>query len=177
MGERGVTEQYRKCFEEGLLYQDFVAEALYSEGIVITNFRSRVASRHGENKTGIEIKYQAKMSQYKNLYIEYAEKPDPNCQDYVSGGILRFDNTWLWATGDYTVIYLIPLKTLRAVYEREKEVPKNVRFCTKPTSKGFLISQDYAEKLAVKIIVPRQISLVKGLMQKKSLSRMVERQV
>jgi hypothetical protein len=63
-------------FEEALKYQDFVVDLLLKEiGLAVTNYSSRYYQlKYGENKQGIEIKLDLRMTDTGNVSIEVAEK-------------------------------------------------------------------------------------------------------
>lgn len=100
----------------------------------------------GESKTGIEIKFDKRSKETHNLYIEYAEKrSDSNI--YVSSGIERNDNTWLYCIGDYETLYLIPKNRLKALKNDPSLEHKTTR-----TSKGYLLPCEKASGIAAKVI-------------------------
>jgi hypothetical protein len=135
-----MTDYYQKQLQVGLEYQDFVCEVLLKEfGFPIITYASKKYQyTKGENKQGIEIKFQGKMKEYGNLYIETAEKSNERIQEYTKSGIYRDDLCWLFLTGDYETVYIFSTRHLRALHRknrfRETE-PKNIK-----TSKGFLMS-------------------------------------
>lgn len=131
-------------------YQDYVAWHLLREGIVLVNYQSRQAQfRHGENALGMEIKFDRKLHETRNLYIEIAEKADPANDAWIPSGIHRQDNSWLYAVGDYRGLYLFSIRTLRLVHRARR-----YRTIETPTSQGFLIPLTDASKLAERIFGP-----------------------
>jgi len=150
---REMTSYYQEKLKEGLHYQDFVVEQLYNIGLPIISYASKeYQNLIGENKAGIEIKRDGKFKETGNIYIEIAEKSNPQNLNFISSGIYRNDNTWLYLIGDETKIYIFSKKHL--VIYRTKRLFREVET---PTSKGFLIPVDKAEKLAIKIIIPEAI--------------------
>ena len=96
------TTYYNKQLEKALEFQDFVADKLYNIGISLNCYSSRKYQyEKGESRSGIEIKFDDQRKKTGNLYIEYAEKSNPNNKNYVPSGIERKDNTWLYVIGDY----------------------------------------------------------------------------
>jgi hypothetical protein len=156
LGESGMltTEGYEKYYseslEKGLRYQDFVAAKLYERGIPLVSFQSRKYQKeHGENKAGIEIKFDDRMKSTGNVYIEIAEKANPVNPYYVASGIYRDDNSWLYVIGNYEVIYAVPKTTLKLLHTSARRQYKPVET---PTSKGFLVPVCDAEKYAAFIV-------------------------
>ncbi len=149
-----MTEEYKKKMDKGLEYQDFVFERLYEIGMATIAYSSKKYQvTKGENKAGFEIKFDDRLKDTGNLYIEVAEKSNASNRDYVPSGIYRNDNTWLYLIGDYNKIYIFDKKRLRKIYEGEHYKKFNGRPVQIPTSKGFTISAKYAEEeLAIKVI-------------------------
>lgn len=99
-----MTELYKEMLEKGLEYQDFITDMLLSEiGISLSTYSSKKYQYSvGENKQGIEIKFDDRYKETGNLYIEIKEKSNAINANYVDSGIYRSDNTWLYVIGDYT---------------------------------------------------------------------------
>lgn len=130
-------------YEEKLLigeeYEDYACHVLWDAGIAIINHKSKYYQRLGENRHDIEIKRDGRFRETGNLYIEYAEKSNPNNPEYVDSGILRKDNSWLWVIGDEKTLWpfskCILLLLLNAtkngmfIYERKETL----------TSQGMLV--------------------------------------
>jgi hypothetical protein len=143
-----MTEYYKESLEKGLKYQDFVInQMLYTFGIPIMNYSSKYYQNSlGENIQGIEIKFDDKYDKTGNLYIEIAEKSNPNNPYYVKSGIYRDDNSWLYLIGNYSIIFIFGKNILVRMHKagRYKEV-------STPTSKGFLLNKE-AQEYALKTI-------------------------
>jgi hypothetical protein len=137
--ERGY---YVEKLEQGNLFQDVVAEALYYRGIVLLNYASRHFQRlRGENMQGIEIKRDDKFRETKNLYIEVAEKTHPDNDEYIGSAIYRQERTWLLAIGDERTIYVFPTKLLKMLIGS-----RDYRKVSTPTSIGYLMPLVEADK-------------------------------
>ncbi len=146
-----MTEYYKEKLEQGKEYQDFVMDRFADElAIIISVYGSEKRQLSGESTQGIEIKLDDRYAETGNLYIEYAEKSDINNDEYVDSGVLRQDNTWLWAIGDYKRVFIFAKSCLRRLYEA-KTILKYIEI-EKETSKGFLLPNQSAEKYAAKII-------------------------
>ena len=155
-----MTEYYSEMLEKGLKYQDFVTELFYENGIPLITFQSKSSQTTGENKAGIEIKFDDMLEKTGNLYIETKEKTNPKNPNYIPSGIYRDDNTWLYAIGNYTVVYVFSKKRLKKAHA--SNAYRQVESGTK-TSIGFLIPENVAVKSADKILRPKKhIEKVKG---------------
>lgn len=96
-------------------YQDFVCVELMKLGIALNNIQSTKFQEQGENLFGMEIKYSNDIARKKVVYIETAEKSNPDNADYVPSGIYRSDNTWLYAVGDYAQMFIFSVTLLRII--------------------------------------------------------------
>lgn len=144
-----MTPYYKEKLQQGLEYQDFITSILAKElAIPLSTFNSKQYQYNcGENMQGVEIKFDDMYKKTGNLYIEIAEKTNANNISFVSSGIFRNDNTWLYVIGDYSTIYIFGKNILQRVYNAN--IHKRVEIAT---SKGFLINKEFAEKWALKII-------------------------
>lgn len=142
-----MTENYKEMLQKGLEYQDFITDLLLSEiGISLSTYSSKKYQYDiGENKQGIEIKFDDRYKETGNLYIEVEEKSNANNWYYVNSGIYRNDNTWLYLIGDYNEVFIFSKKQLIILHE--KNIYKLVKT---PTSIGFLIPKNDAEKYSIK---------------------------
>jgi len=70
-----LNNNYQENYEKGLEYQDFIVEILAEKyGLIIPNYSSKKYQYDvGENKQGIEIKFDDRLKETGNLYIEIAE--------------------------------------------------------------------------------------------------------
>jgi len=150
-----MTPEYRQNFIKGAEYQDFIMERLYEQGIVLASYSSKKYQvKYGENKAGIEIKFDGRMKETGNVYFEISEKSDPHNLEFIASGIFRNDNTWLYVIGDYEVAYVCGESHLRLIYERETGKKKtSAEIKETPTSKGMILPQKYVEeRLALKTL-------------------------
>lgn len=160
-GQFGETKQisqykqyYKEQLQDGLEYQDFVAEQLYKIGLPLFNYASKKYQiKCGENKLGVEIKHDKKFKTTGNLWIEISEKACPTRENYVISGIRRNDNTWLYVIGNEEKIYIFSKVILNRLFEsgRYKKIENNTK-----TSVGFLMPLIDANKYASKIIYVKQ---------------------
>jgi hypothetical protein len=154
------TDNYYKAqLEDGLIFQDFVYEVLNRHGISTVAYGSRLFQQKlGENKGGFEIKHDKEYARTGNLWIEVAEKSDPENPNYVSSGICR--DCVEYVIGNYDVFYRLSTKLLRAFRDRsEYREVENKR----KTSLGFLLKGEVAERVAIQTIRPNMASLVEPL--------------
>jgi len=143
-----MNSYYEEKLKQGLEYQDFVSEQLYQIGLPIFNYASKKYQiQRGENKLGIEIKFDDKYKTTGNLYVELAEKSKKENECFILSGINRNDNCWLYIIGDYETIYIFTKRQLKELYKINHYIEKEI-----PTSKGFLLPKTDAEKYAAKII-------------------------
>lgn len=148
-GTKSMTEYYKEKFEQGLCFQDYIAEWLYNEGISINPYTSqKYQNEIGENKAGIEIKNDENFRKTGNLYIELAEKSNPDNNEYIKSGIYRNDNTWLYLIGDKYTVYILSKKQMLLLHQSNK-----YREVKTPTSIGMLLPVNDAVKYyAIKIL-------------------------
>ncbi len=139
-------DDYDRQLKDGQKYEDFVADTLYEHGIPIWVYRSHeYQMKRGESRAGLEIKYDRRHAETGNLFIETAERPHES-KEFRAAGIYHRDENWLYAIGDYDVIYMFATTTLQKLDRQESQSGELCRdhVCTN-TSKGFLISKDQAE--------------------------------
>lgn len=145
-----MTDYYKTQLERGLIYQDFVYEILSRNGINTVGYGSKLfQQRYGENKAGMEIKYDDKFKITGNLWLETAEKSNPQNPDYVLSGIYRECIEYIM--GDYNIIYRMSTNVLRLVAEngKYKFIENNIK-----TSKGFLLPCREAERISIAVYRP-----------------------
>lgn len=148
MGESGTyRDRYDRQLEAAWEFEDFVAGLFLRQGMVLMPYRSkRYQCCNGENHFGVEIKFDDLLATTRNLWIEIAEKSNPNNTQYVESGVFRNDNAWLFAIGNYSVVYVFGKRSLQ-VLSRRYEIRENK---TK-TSRGFLFPSSDAERWALKV--------------------------
>lgn len=148
-----MNEYYADKLNDGIEFEKFVYEVLKDIGLVVTKpYTTKKMQFKGENSIGWEIKYDQRMAETGNAYIEIAEKSDPKNDKYVNSGIYRDDNTWLWLIGNYTEIYIIQKNLLKMLVEtgRYRQVEND-----RKTSIGYLIPKKVLKRYAGKVIIPR----------------------
>ena len=137
---------YSEKLEEGLQFQDVATRELYKRGVVVVGYASRkFQNEEGENMLGAEIKRDGMFRNTGNLYIEICEKSHPSKPTYTASGIFREDNSWIFVIGDEKTMWIFSTKYLRIIKDRFRHVEK-------PTSKGFLIPLEMADKYCLRRI-------------------------
>lgn len=148
-GVTNYNEYYSEKLQQGLEFQDFITDLLIKEiGISLSSYSSKkFQNAVGENKQGFEIKFDNRMIETGNIYIEVKEKAHPDNANYVDSGIFRNDNTWLYLIGNYTTVYIFGKSLLKLMYKSGKY--KEVQIST---SIGFLLPVEVADKYCLRKI-------------------------
>jgi len=144
-----MTDYYKQSLEKGQEYQDFIMDILQKKyGMSISCYTSKKWQySNGESRQGVEIKFDDRMKETNNVYIEIAEKTNSDNLNFVDSGIMREDNTWLYIIGNYDKFYIHSKKYLKKLYESNK-----YKVITIPTSKGFLLPCDESEKYSIETV-------------------------
>ena len=135
MGEWNIN-YYTEKLKEGNEYENFVVNILKKHDIKLTlttTFEDQI--NIGETLEGYEIKFDDKLKETGNLYIETEERTNKEKQ-YVPSGIFRDDNTIKYVIGNYDIIFIFNKTILKDLY-KIKKILENHR----ETSKGFLLSR------------------------------------
>jgi hypothetical protein len=112
-------ENYKLQLEDGQQYQDFLTRELSTRGIIFQQFSSKKFQYEiGESHSRIEIKYDKIFSKTGNLWIEFQERKYPT-GTYINSGLLRDDNAFLWAQGDYNTLFIFCKRDLKHRLENE----------------------------------------------------------
>ncbi len=101
---------YENLYEDGLKFQDFCIPIFLQIGMPLMIYGSKEMQLKGENMNGIELKLDRKIKD--RLLIEYQEKSKANNEFWVDSGILKKDNSYLYAVGNEGQIWLLPRKVL-----------------------------------------------------------------
>ena len=137
---------YADKLTQGIEFQDAATKILWQHGIVIVGYSSRrFQNECGENIMGAEIKRDGHFRNTGNIYIEVSEKAHPDNHSFAPSGIYKKDNQWLFIIGDEETLYIFPTKYLRKLEKRYTAVET-------PTSTGFLLPLEDAEKYCIKKI-------------------------
>ena len=143
-------EAYRRTqIEDGKIFQDFVVDVAWQAGLAIAQYASKTYQLAiGESRGGVEIKHDKRYRETGNLCIEVAEKARPRPGPYVPSGIMRKDH-WLYAIGDYDIIFFFPSNLLRALHAASR-----YRKYETPTSQGFLLPDTDGRKYVALLLTP-----------------------
>lgn len=141
---------YVDKYEQGAQYQDFIADVLASQcGISLNAYSSKKYQfERGESASGIEVKFDDRMRETGNVYIEIAEKSHPEIDDYTPSGVCRNDGSWLYLIGDYEKALLMSKNQLRMMVEKDDVSLSKLRIrkVQTPTSIGYLFPVEYCKK-------------------------------
>ena len=129
-----------EALEEDFEFQDFVAIVMWRHGLALVNMQSK---RHqiaiGENLAGL---------------IEEKKK---HATRWVPSGIYCPDNSWMWITGTYDILFVIPRATLIQMHKRG-----TYRATGRPdTSRGFLVPEPDARAASLKILEGAKLQSLK----------------
>ncbi len=139
--------------QEGIEFQDFVADELYKIGCIVQNYGSRKYQfNFGENKQGWEIKRDNLCTKTKRMSIEIAEKSKAGNKVWIPSGIMRKDNTWLYIQGNYEIIAIFGKSILLNLYEIKKN---SLQHHETTTIQAFYLPFKSVEKWALRIIYPK----------------------
>ena len=132
------------AYEDGKRYEEFVcAKALSLWGLTLHLHKGKNDQLRGETTEGLEIKFDGRLKDTGNLYIETAEKSRARNKNYFPSGIFRQDNTRAIWIGDYKEAFVIYKSVLQQEYLTGK--CKKVEIST---SQGFLLPNGRAKRIA-----------------------------
>ena len=146
-----MTEYYNEKLQQGLEYQDFIFEQLKKMNDMPLFLGAYSSKKYqyekGESLSGLEIKFDDKLSVTGNLFIETFEKTDAANKNYVRSGIMRCGNSWLYLIGNYKEAFIFSVSQLRCYCENYQQFTelKQVGSKTK-TSIGILFPVSFIKK-------------------------------
>lgn len=146
------TDNFNFCKNIGEQYQDIITEQLYKIGINLNGYASaKFQFSKGENMAGVEIKHDSKIRETGRIYIECSALAK-NGIDFVSGGIMKRDKSWLYVVGDERQCFIFSKPQLQMLYRKLQQQPElwkekygvfqcfhSDSYVGKVTSKGFVI--------------------------------------
>lgn len=142
-------ENYQAQLQDGQKFQDHCVYWLQKKlNIAVVNFQTQEYQyKFGENMQGIEFKFDKVFQTTGNLWIEIAERHNPDTP-YSDSGIFKKDNSWLYCIGNYDVLYIFQNNYLIFLYNSGcyQIIENNLK-----TSKGFLLPKHDADKHGKKI--------------------------
>ena len=142
--KRDYMPDHQNRMNAGLLYQDFIVDLAYQQGLVIVQYSSEEYQKGiGESRTGAEIKYDGQFAKTGNVYIETAEKAWPRDGAYWPSGIYAHERTWLYIIGNFDTVFLFQKKILQLLHQAGRYPLKQII-----TSQGFIIPGNDAMKYA-----------------------------
>ena len=126
----------------GEAFELYVAQQLRPHGFVLdrcTSYRDQL--RIGENLLGLEIKFDRKVRETGNLYIETEERHPKSPSTHMrASGIFRDDQSWLYGIGDHDRFYIFSKRHLRSLFWDLKSGSPllGIAFKAIGTSRGFV---------------------------------------
>lgn len=149
--KKHTSQEYKDSLQKGLEYQDWCVSELMKIGLCVCIYSSKNFQKGKESANGIEIKAQLEHTVHGTLYIEtYALDFKANCW-YPSG---IYNDSWLYVTGDYETIYIIPTNSLRMLDSEDKYESARANLLGCPPSKGYKLPIADAQKYAARILNP-----------------------
>ncbi len=157
--KKATYEDYYKAkLETGLLYQDFVIEqAYFAAGLVIVQYASKAYQLAVGESRIVEIKNDEKFAISRRLWIETAEKATQRSGPYAPSGIYREGNWWLYAIGDYDIIFFFSRNMLQKLDKAQRNNKDRYTHLENNThtSCGFLLPEKDAMDYADLILAPK----------------------
>lgn len=147
----GYREQ---MLDEGLAFQGFACMELARHGISTVPLYSTEYAQLGDTSGGIEIKFDRKLKETGNIWIEVAEK-QKDATEWVRSGLNAPDGAWLWCIGDHKRLVLWSRKRLQYVVAM---APRNdpkfpLSMMETETSIGWIMPWEFARDHADKVLL------------------------
>lgn len=116
-------------------FELYINNIFLNRGLDIGLYYDKDRQYTGESRAGIEIKFDAKLQETENLFIEYNERLT-RYGSYVNSGILKYDDIKHYLIGNFDEIFLLSKTELKGFYyfKNYRKVSSRVR-----TSKGYLL--------------------------------------
>ncbi len=139
-----MNERYERDLRRGQEFQDHVVELFARELFIPLSCFSHPKKQDemGENLQGIEIKFDDRLRETGNLFIEYRERSGPT-SEWHDSGILGRPHVWGFAIGDYQRVFFFSVRLLVNLKNTGKY--KDV---SGSTARGYILPQADAEKYA-----------------------------
>lgn len=152
----GYREQ---MLDEGLTFQGFACIVLQKAGLSTVPLYSKDYAHLGDTSGGIEIKFDRKLKETGNLWIEVAEK-QKDATEWVRSGLNAPDGAWLWCIGDHERLVLWSKKRLQYVVGMAKAGDSRfpLSMMETETSIGWLMPWEFARDHADKVLMDRSES-------------------
>jgi len=126
--------KHDKSLELGNLYEDIIGYLMfYLYGIKIHFYRTKEEQfTIGESEEGLEVKLDLWCMKSRRLSIETGEKTSLSQREFIPSGIMRQDNTKLYAQGDFTRCWVFFKKNLVSYFNKNhpqiiKNNPKTIQ--------------------------------------------------
>ncbi len=141
-----MTQLYKANLEAGQAYEQFIVDRwmkFFTDPLHMHD--GKLAQLQGENKEGVEIKFDRNHHRTGNLYIETKEKSNPDNSEYFPSGIWRDDNTQWFLVGDMHEAFMFDVLVLRKC---QAETPHWLIWRKTPTSQGWTMPKVYVSDYA-----------------------------
>lgn len=151
--DRPKSDYFVDKMQKGHQFENWVIQKFAECGINLGLFYDNNQYK-GENAFGLEIKYDMRLQNTGNLYIEYEERLN-NSKSWTKSGILKEDNSRFWLIGNPREYYIFDKITLIALYDNIKDKTGWVNGCRlvsegeHGTSHGFILKRNRARELAL----------------------------
>lgn len=152
--DREKTDYFKKKLQDGFKFENYIAELISNKyGLDLGQYLTPEGQYDlGENALGIEIKNDALIQKYGNVYIEYQEKSSAYNFNYVNSGILKADNCDYWLIGTPDLFFIFRKSRLLEIFHEEISLKqrnqiskRGISFKQISTSRGYV----YPAKKAV----------------------------
>lgn len=153
-----MYETKYNTFNRGIEYQEHIADIL---GLV--NYHTKKEQYNiGENRLGLEIKFDTRCTDMGHLWIETAEKSNWRNERWIPSGIYRDDNSWLYAQGNWQKIWIF-LKIDLIKTDKDNSFERwAFPWGEKATGTGYVLKFTLADELAKRIIDVQSNKILKN---------------
>ncbi len=149
--------KFEERLRDGKGFEIFVQKRLRPFGLDVGVYTS-VEGQHqfGESRMGLEIKYDRKMRETGNVFIEVSEKRHADEGTFRPAGICANDNHWLYGIGDEQEFVVFGRRTLQRIWfgvQRGLLATTGITQKQIATSVGFVIPLALARSWAERVFV------------------------
>lgn len=129
---------YAEKLAEGKKYEEFLSPYLSKHfGVEVKCYQTKKEQLTGENDAGIEIKFDGRMSETGNIYLELLEKTNEKFR-WTMSGIFRSDNSTRYAIGNYNLCWVFDKRKLQTLF-LNGDLGYDVISIGEKTSRGILV--------------------------------------
>lgn len=150
-GEVKKDNDFDFCADIGHKFELWVEKECAKYGVDLGMYYDDRQFR-GENKLGLEIKHDSKLSETGNVYIEYLALNKDETK-FIKGGILKEDNSIYWLIGtekEYYIFYKNDLlKLYKNIMDGSYRSDWGYRKAERRTSKGMIIKRAKCKSIMI----------------------------